>query len=86
MRGFIVTLFFACTAFAPAKLNAGDYVARLISPICWTGSLPRAESQGGVEGNASPYRLDGVRVEVWLSLDGGQSFLSCITPIPRPEG
>jgi hypothetical protein len=87
IRGFMVVVFFATLAFAPAKLNAQNgYVARLVSPTAgqvlypgqkvrveWTATLPKVNY------------LDGCEMEVWLSLDGGHSFLSCITPILDPK-
>ena len=85
MRGFIVTLFFAVLAFAPAKLNAGDYVARLISPTAGQVLYPGQKVKVAWRVTLPHIDLTGCEMEVWLSLDGGQSFLSCITPILDPK-
>jgi hypothetical protein len=85
----LVALAFAC---APAKLNAqqagqqGGYSANLITPkagdilipgqrvkVQWTTSISR------------PIDLAYCEAEVWLSLDGGNVYSMCITPIMDPQ-
>ncbi len=85
--GLIVTLVLVAFAFAPAKLNAQSsqkqaYSAKLSSPrlgqvlyvgqqfrIAWDEALPDMRN------------LHACEMEIWLSLDGGRTFSTCITPI-----
>jgi hypothetical protein len=85
-RGVVVILFLVAFAFAPANVNAEDtYAARLISPTAgqvlhpgqvirveWRAQLPHVD-----------FRL--CEMEVRLSLDGGQTFPSRITPSLDPK-
>ena len=89
-RGFIVTILAVALIFAPQFVNlssadSGKYSAQLISPTAgqilypgqrvrveWTHTLPNIN-------------LAGFEEEVWLSLDGGRTFSTCITPILDPK-
>lgn len=86
-RGIIVILFLAAFAFAPANLNAGGgaYSARLISPTA--GQVLYPGQRVKVEWRSTLPKIDlaGCEMEVFLSLDGGQSFLTCITPLLDPK-
>jgi hypothetical protein len=86
IHGIILTLVALAFACAPAKLNAGDYSATLITPkagdvlipgqrvkVQWTTTISR------------PIDLSYCEAEVWLSLDGGNTFSMCITPIMDPQ-
>ena len=78
----IVTLLLVAFAFADVKANSqGTYSAKLISPrlgqvlypgqqvsVAWDASLPKTHA-GGCE------------MEIWLSLDGGRTFHTCITVV-----
>jgi len=89
---FIITLIAVAFAFAPQLLKTstaagldgqqGTYSARLISPkagevvvpgqkvkIVWEASFPKL-----------PVDVSWCEAEIWLSLDGGQSFSVLITP------
>ena len=85
-RGIVVILFLVAFACAPAKLNAqGTYSARLISPkagqVLHPGQKVRVEWKSKL-----PLRdVTGCEAEVWLSLDGGRTFTTCITPILDPQ-
>jgi hypothetical protein len=85
--GLIVTVLLVAFAFAPAKLTAQSsqkqsYSAKLISPrlgqvlypgqqvrIEWTAAFPDMKN------------LHACEMEIWLSLDGGRTFSTCITPV-----
>ena len=85
--GLIATLLMMAFAFAPAKLNAQSnqrqgYSAKLNSPglgqvlhpgeqfrISWDAAFPDMRN------------LHACEMEIWLSLDGGRTFSTCITPI-----
>jgi len=56
---------------AAAASGSGAYSAQLISPTA-----------GVVLPNIN---LTGCEMEVWLSLDGGRTFTTCITPILDPQ-
>lgn len=89
-RGFIVTILAVALIFAPQFVNtssadSGKYSAQLITPTAgqilypgqrvrveWTHTLPNVN-------------LAGCEEEVWLSLDGGRTFSTCITPIMDPK-
>jgi hypothetical protein len=83
----IAVLVLMAFAFAPAKLNAQSnqrqgYSAKLTSPrlgqvlypgqqfsIAWDAAFPDMRN------------LHACEMEIWLSLDGGRTFSTCITPI-----
>ncbi|PYK56483.1 MAG: hypothetical protein DMF20_01220 [Verrucomicrobia bacterium] len=85
--GLIVTLLLATFAFAPAKLNAQSsqkqgYSAKLISPRL--GQVLRPGQQVRVEWDAAlpdMRNLHACEMEIWLSLDGGRTFSTCIAPV-----
>ena len=84
----VVLLFLIAFAIAPKNLNAqqsNGYSAKLSSPrlgqvlypgqrvrIAWTATFPKTDA-GGCE------------MEIWLSLDGGRTFTTCITPTITPN-
>ncbi len=89
-RGFVAIIFAAALSVAPQFVNtssadSGKYSAHLISPTAgqvlypgqrvrveWTHMLPNIN-------------LASCEEEVWLSLDGGRTFQTCITPILDPK-
>ena len=85
--GLIVTLLLAAFAFAPAKLNAQSnqkqgYSAKLVSPRL--GQVLYAGQQVRIEWNPTfpdMRDLHACEMEIWLSLDGGRTFSTCITPV-----
>jgi hypothetical protein len=85
-RGVVVILFLVACAFAPANVNAGDtYTALLISPtagqVLHPGEMVRVEWRAQLP--HVDFRL--CEMEVRLSLDGGQTFPSRITPSLDPK-
>ncbi len=89
IRGFIVMVLAVAVIFAPQFVNTsnagGTYSAHLISPtagqvlhpgqkvkVQWTSALPQID-------------LTQCEMEVWLSLDGGRTFSTCITPVLDPK-
>ncbi len=85
--GLILTMLLMAFAFAPAKLSAQssqkqNYSAKLISPRL--GQVLYPGQQVRIQWNdAFPdvRYLHVCEMEVWLSLDGGRTFSTCITPI-----
>ena|SRR5437870_683842 len=89
IRGFMITMLAVALSAVPQLVNtssaASGYSAQLISPTAgqilypgqrvrveWTHTLPNIN-------------LAGCEEEVWLSLDGGRTFSTCITPILDPK-
>jgi hypothetical protein len=90
IRGFIVTLFAVALCFAPHFVSSssaagGNYSAQLLSPtagqILYPGQKVRVEWKSVLP----PINLAGCEAEVWLSLDGGRTFTTCITPVMDPK-
>ena len=88
-RIFVAIIFAVALSAVPQLVNtssaASGYSAQLISPTAgqilypgqrvrveWTHTLPNIN-------------LAGCEEEVWLSLDGGRTFSTCITPILDPK-
>lgn len=85
--GLIVTVLMIAVAFAPAETPAQSnkkqtYSAKLVSPrlgqvvypgqqvrVEWTAAFPDARN------------LHLCEMEIWLSLDGGRTFSTCISPV-----
>jgi len=86
IAGLTVTLFLLALAFAPARLDAGNYSATLISPKAGAVLIPGQRIK--VEWKSSlpnPIDLSWCEMEVWLSLDGGRTYTMCITPLLDPR-
>lgn len=89
IRGFVFIITAVLFSFAPQFLNtlsaAGGYSAQLISPRA--GQVVSPGQKVKVEWTAvlPPINTQGCEMEVWLSLDGGQSYPMCITPILDPK-
>jgi hypothetical protein len=86
-RGVVVILFLVAFAFAPANVNAENtYAARLISPtagqVLYPGQTVRVEWRAQF-----PHvpRFDRCEMELYLSLDGGRTYLPRITPSLDPK-
>ena len=76
VRGFVVIMAAVAFAFAPAKLNAqGNYTVNQISPVA--GQVLYAGQKIMVEWKHTLPKipLTGCESEVWLSLDGGRTFM-----------
>ena len=87
-RGCLVALLaltFTCVFLTNSIADSGGYVAKLISPrlgqvlypgqqvsVQWQSILPKTEARG-------------CEMELWLSLDGGRTFTTCITPQINPQ-
>ena len=88
-RGLLVTIFAVALSVAPQLVStssaAGTYSATLISPRAWQVLYPGQKIM--VEWNSTLPNIDltGCEREVWLSLDGGRTFTTCITPILPPK-
>ena len=85
-RLLMVTMFLLAFALVSTEANADSgYSARLISPtagqVLYPGQKVRVEWRAVLP----PMNLAGCEMEVWLSLDGGRTFQSCITPILDPK-
>ena len=82
----MVTMFLLAFALVSTQANADNgYSARLITPtagqVLYPGQKVRVEWRAVLP----PINLTGCEMEVWLSLDGGKTFQSCITPILDPK-
>ena len=89
-RIFVAIIFAVALSFAPQFVNTSSaasdkYSAQLISPTA--GQILYPGQHVRVEWKAVLPHLDltGCEMEVWLSLDGGRTFSSCITPILPPK-
>jgi len=85
-RLFIVTMFLLAFALVSTKANADNtYSARLITPtagqVLFPGQMVRVEWQS----NLPKTNANGCEMEVWLSLDGGQTFSMRLTPHMDPR-
>jgi len=89
------TLFVVAFALAPQLLNTsrgtlaageGTYSAKLISPragqVLYTGQRVRIQWDASFPDMKN---LHGCEMELWLSLDGGRTFSTCITPTITPR-
>ena len=89
-RGFIVTILAVALIFAPQFVNtssaaSGAYSARLISPtarqVLYPGQIIRVEWRSVLPN----INLGACEMEVWLSLDGGRTFTTLISPWMDPK-
>ena len=90
IRPIILTLFAAALGFAPQFVNSssaatGKYSAQLISPTAGQVLHPGQKVRVEWKSVFPPINLDGCEAEVWLSLDGGMTFTTCITPVMDPK-
>ena len=85
--GLIVTILLLAFSFAPAKLSAQsnqkqNYSAKLISPrlgqVLYSGQQVRVEWTAAFPDMRN---LHVCEMEIWLSLDGGRTFSTCIAPV-----
>jgi hypothetical protein len=75
-RGFVLIIVAVAFAFAPAKLSAqGNYTVKLTSPVA--GQVLYAGQQIMLEWKhrLPNIPLAGCESELWLSLDGGSTFM-----------
>ena len=85
-----MTIFAVALSVAPqlvsTSIAAGTYSATLISPRAGQVLYPGQKIM--VEWNSTLPNIDltGCEREVWLSLDGGRTFMTCITPIQSQRG
>ena len=89
IRGFVVAFLAVALSFAPQFVNtsnaASGYSAQLISPmagqVLYSGQRVRVEWRSILP----PINLGACEMEVWLSLDGGRTFTSIISPWMDPK-
>jgi hypothetical protein len=88
-RGLLATIFAVALSFAPqlgsTSSAAGTYSARLISPrvgqVLYPGQIIRVEWRSTLPN----VNLGACEMEVWLSLDGGRTFTTWISPWLDPR-
>ena len=89
--GLIITMLLMAFAFAPAKLSAQsnqkqNYSAKLISPrlgqVLYPGQQVRVEWTAAFPDMRN---LHACEMEIWLSLDGGRTFSTCIAPVESEQ-
>jgi hypothetical protein len=85
--GLIITMLLMAFALAPANLSAQssqkqNYSAKLISPrlgqVLYPGQQVRVEWTAAFPDMRN---LHACEMEIWLSLDGGRTFSTCIAPV-----
>ena len=88
-RGLLVIMFAVTLSVAPQLVStssaARTYSARLISPRAGQVLYPGQKIMVEWKSTLPNMNLTGCEREVWLSLDGGNTFTSCITPILNPR-
>jgi hypothetical protein len=90
-REFVAVFVAVALSFAPqfvdtSSAQTGAYSAKLISPT--VGQVLRPGQTVRVEWKSHLPRIDlgACETEVWLSLDGGRTFTTWISPYLVPEG
>jgi len=90
-RGLLVIMVVMALSFAPrfvdtSSAQTGGYSAKLISPTL--GQVVRPGQTVRVEWKSRLPRIDlgACEEEVWLSLDGGRTFATWISPWLSPTG
>jgi hypothetical protein len=86
IRGLVAAIFAVAFSVAPQFVNAGNgYSAQLISPtagqVLYAGQKVRVEWRSTLP----PINLGACEMEVWLSLDGGRTFNTLISPWLDPK-
>ena len=90
IRGLMVALFAVALSAIPQLVNtssaaSGAYSARLISPaarqVLYPGQVIRVEWRSVLPN----INLGACEMEVWLSLDGGRTFTTLISPWMDPK-
>jgi hypothetical protein len=90
IRGLVVALFAVALSAIPQLVNtssaaSGAYSARLISPtarqVLYPGQVIRVEWRSVLPN----INLGACEMEVWLSLDGGRTFTTLISPWMDPK-
>ena len=89
LRLLLAIVFAVALSAAPQLVTtasaAGTYSATLISPRVGQVLYPGQKIMVEWKSTLPNMDLTGCEKEVWLSLDGGRSFMSCITPILNPK-
>jgi hypothetical protein len=84
IRGLIVIVLAVALSFAPQFINtssaANGYSAQLISPTAGQVVYPGQEVQIQWQATIPKVNAGGCEMEIFLSLDGGNTFTYCITP------
>jgi hypothetical protein len=89
-RGLFAIVFAVALSAAPQLVTparaGGTYSARLISPrvgqVLYPGQHIRVEWKSALPDLGG---LAGCEMEVWLSVDGGRTFLMCVSPSLNPK-
>ncbi len=87
ITGLIVIVLMIAVAFAPAETSAQSnkkqiYSAKLVSPrfgqVVYPGQQVRIEWTAAFPDSPNLHLCE---MEIWLSLDGGRTFSTCISPV-----
>ena len=89
-RGLLAIVFAVAISAVPQLVTTasagGTYSARLISPrvgqVLYPGQHIRVEWKSVLPNLKG---LAGCEMEVWMSVDGGRTFVMCISPWLKPE-
>jgi hypothetical protein len=90
IRAITSTLVAVALSCAPQFVSfssaaSGKYSAQLISPTAGQVVYPGQKVRVEWKSVLPPINLEGCEAEVWLSVDGGENFTMCITPIMDPK-
>ena len=91
IRGFVAVFFAVALSFAPqfvdtSSAQTGAYSARLISPTVGQVLHPGQTVRVEWKSHLPNIDLGACEAEVWLSLDGGRTFVAWVSPYLHPEG
>ena len=91
IRGFVAVFFAVALSFAPqfvdtSSAQTGAYSARLISPTVGQVLHPGQTVRVEWKSHLPNINLGACEAEVWLSLDGGRTFVAWVSPYLHPEG
>jgi hypothetical protein len=88
-RRFVFIVIAVALSVAPLLVNTskatGGYSAQLISPIAGQVVYPGQKVRVEWRSILPPINLGACEMEVWLSLDGGRTFTSWISPWMDPK-
>ena len=91
IRGLVFIMVAVAASFAPqfvdmSSAQTGGYSAKLISPTLGQVVHPGQTVRVEWKSHLPNIDLGACEAEVWLSLDGGRTFVAWISPYLHPEG
>ena len=91
IRGLVFIMVAVAASFAPqfvdmSSAQTGGYSAKLISPTLGQVVHPGQTVRVEWKSHLPNIDLGACEAEVWLSLDGGRTFVAWVSPYLHPEG